>query len=37
MFGFLLGIGAVLKREIGIVAMSSPNNNIEHCKLESLI
>lgn len=37
MFGFFLGTGAVLKQEIGIFAVSSQNNNIEHCRLESPI
>lgn len=37
MFSFPLGIGAVLKEEIGIFAMSSQNKSIGHCKLESVI
>lgn len=37
MFVFPLGIGPVLKEEIGIFAMSSQNNSIGHCKLESVI
>lgn len=37
MFVFPLGIGAILKEEIGIFAVSFQNNSIGHCRLGTVI